>query len=205
MTNRNQSKPPEALARLIELVNGEPELPDISQLLRDAEEQSDKVQSVGISNVRIRTCSEVARKLSDAARVYLGPPAQLQDFLDRYGCLYSASQALAALADQNLRKGSSGDYVGGTLAFVDVPFPVGVNFYRNKAGLIAASGTFMNALLGARADHIRRCKVCAKLFWAARQNSECCSEKCRKTFNQRNSRENRKIRATKKIRRRLSK
>ena len=56
----------------------------------------------------------------------------------------------------------------------------------------------LEALVGVRADRIRSCKICKRVFWSPRVNSECCSQRCRKTFNQRSSREARRRRRSSK-------
>jgi len=54
----------------------------------------------------------------------------------------------------------------------------------------------LNAALAAipanQRHHIRSCAICRQIFWAARVTSECCSLRCRKTYNQRNSRAHRR-------------
>jgi hypothetical protein len=42
------------------------------------------------------------------------------------------------------------------------------------------------------ANRIRACRICQRIFWAPRAKSECCSQRCRKVYNQRNSRARRK-------------
>jgi hypothetical protein len=67
-------------------------------------------------------------------------------------------------------------------------------------GRLALRDALLDALIGVPAERIRSCVVCDRIFWAARINSECCSVRCRKTHNQRNSRKARRILLSKKSR-----
>lgn len=127
--------------------------------------------------------SDFTKSLSSDMRAFLGDPNNSEEFRDRYDALRSAQEILPSLALERTDYEPSG--------FTSMPFSVGVNLYVVD-GLIAASGTFLNALRGVRADRMRLCEVCKRIFWAPRINSECCSEKCRKTYNQRTSRAARK-------------
>jgi hypothetical protein len=72
----------------------------------------------------------------------------------------------------------------------EIPFSAYVAVAVDERGRLALASTrLLDALKGVRADRIRQCAVCARLFWAARTNSECCGLRCRKTFNKRQSRD----------------
>lgn len=62
----------------------------------------------------------------------------------------------------------------------------------NESGRLALEDALLDALIGAPAERIKTCAICDAIFWAPRVNSECCSLICRKTYNQRNSRKNRR-------------
>jgi hypothetical protein len=189
VTRRGDSKPPEDVARLIDLVNTKQELPDLDEWFWDAMNDPNRDRSIGRRTLWIGICSKVARKLRRETRTFLGPAIELQQFRDKYGLLRSAQQMLPDLAQRNSSQDRNNDYEGGVLAFTDVPFPVNVNFFMNDKGILAASGTFINAIQGVKPDRIRACAVCEHIFWARRINSACCSTRCRKTYNQRNKRD----------------
>ncbi len=184
VTRRGDSKPTPDLARLIDLVNEERELPDIRELFYKEDSGHERGRSRTQRDVWIEICSKIAESLKPSTREFLGEPSNLEKFIDRYGALRSAQQTLPVIAQQ--RDGEEQcDY--DLSGFTSVAFPVDVNFFLQN-GVIAASGTLTNTLVGVRADRIRRCAVCGNFFWARRINSACCSERCRKTYNQRNSR-----------------
>lgn len=60
--------------------------------------------------------------------------------------------------------------------------------YKRTPQLTSAQ---ISAIKAVCADRVRQCAICGNPFWALRVNSECCTEKCRKTYNQRNSRAHR--------------
>jgi hypothetical protein len=168
VTTRGSSKPSKDLAALIEVANEQRRMPDREELF-----------SATGQVLRFN-----ARALSDTARAFLGEPDDVHRFRDRYDALVSAQKILPSLADRNDDFESSG-------------FSVPVKLYRDQ-GVIAASGTFLAALEGTEADRIRRCEICERIFWAPRINSACCTQKCRKNFNKRESRAAQKKLAKKK-------
>ena len=165
VTKRGQSKAPSDLAVFIDAANWDQKLPDPKALFSDKENA-------------FRT-SQFTKLLSAEMLAFLGDPNEAREFRDRYDALRSAQEVLPSLADERTEYEPSG--------FTSMPFSAGINFYTHD-GVIGASGIFVNALRGVRKDRIRRCAVCEETFWARRINSECCTEKCRKTYNQRNSR-----------------
>jgi hypothetical protein len=68
----------------------------------------------------------------------------------------------------------------------------------DESGRLVLSDALLDALIGVPAERIKTCAICEAIFWAPRVNSECCSLKCRKTYNQRNSRKNRRYKSRKK-------
>ena len=204
VTERGQSQPPEDLERFIELVNTERlyerELDDPYQALYAALDDPASAR-FSESVLWIRKCEEIAAKLHPETRAFLGPASDLNQFLVRYKLLESAREVLLGLAAR---------YRSGTIARssevpirearlpVEVPFSVTVNLVVNDKGVVGSSDNpVLRALTGVRADRIRACTICSRIFWAPRVNSECCSEKCRKNYNQRNSRQNRRLRKRK--------
>ena len=166
VTQRGQSKTSSDLAILIDAANRDQQLPDPKELFSGTK--------------HLFRISKFLKSLSAKTRAFLGEPNNVELFRDRYDALRSAQQILPSLAEEWPDDEPSGP------GFTSLP-SVGVNLYIDN-GMIAASGTFLNALQGVRADRIRRCNVCRNIFWAPRVNSECCTEKCRKTYNKRNSR-----------------
>src|ERR1019366_4288249 len=148
----------------------------------------------------IRACEDIAAQLHAITSKFLGPPSDLAQFLDRYEMLKSAGQVLLRIAAR-CGSGPRATHPSPLLIHdahfpgVDVPFSVTVNLIVNHQGeLGVADNPLLGALIGVRADRIRACAICGRVFWAPRINSECCSETCRKTYNQRCSRENRRPR-----------
>jgi len=205
VTERGQSEPPKKLADLIELVNAEwpfeRELPNMHAGFEPAMEAYSRDTSVSARDLWAKTCDEAADALSPDARAFLGPPARLEAFLDKFTLLKSAREVLLGIARRS-RAGSVARSSGVTIRVaefsVDVPFSAFVNLVVNDQGKLAVSTTpVLDALVGVRADRIRLCVICGRIFWAARVNSECCSERCRKTHNKRTSRKNRQFRRRK--------
>ena len=163
VTMRGQSKPPADLAVLIDAANSVEKLPQYSEELFSGD------------GVAVRNKLEA---LGPEARAFLGEPDNAEEFRNSYDALQSAQEILPRLATQ--ARDESG--------FISTPFSVPVNLYIDAAGIIGASGTFINALQGVPLDRIAKCAVCPKIFWKPRVNSECCDEKCRKRYNKRNSR-----------------
>jgi hypothetical protein len=184
VTSRGQSRPPGEIARLIELVNADRELPDVNELINEAHDASrDALQRIFEERIKI---------LSPATREFLGSPRKdLQRFFRQHELLTSARQVLRTIA---ARYGSNANNlkVYDPRFSADFPISVTVDLVIDKAGRLALSDApLFSALVGIHADRIRACAVCNRVFWAVRVNSECCSERCRKTHNQRNSRRTR--------------
>lgn len=213
VTRRGQGRPPKNVAQFIELVNAERlyerELDDPCQALYAAMDEPANA-SVSERVMWIRACEEIATKLHPETREFLGPVSDLNQFLVRYKLLESAREVLLGIA---ARYGSSGLLARSSELMiydarlpVEVPFSVTVNLVVNDKGLLGASDNLLlHALIGVRADRIRACTICSRIFWAPRINSECCGEKCRKTYNQRCSRKNRQLRQQTKLGRKESK
>jgi hypothetical protein len=174
VTERGQSKPPSPeLAQFITLVNEEQKLDDIASWVRD---------------LSANGAASLSKKLKFETRKFLGPTIDLRQFRINCELLLTAKEVLSGLAartDEGERQGLDGDGSG------SLSIPTKVNLYVDHDGSIAASGTFLNAIRGAKADRIRKCEVCDHIFWAARTTSRCCDQRCRKVWNQRNSRKNR--------------
>jgi hypothetical protein len=214
---QGQSKPPRNLARFIELVNAERlfererKLPDpYDGFMRDVENARDAhTTDVDIPDLWIEHCERTARILSAAARRFLGRPAEYQTFLEKWALLKSAGQVLSGIASRYAPapRPKSPDVTIQDARFPgrELPFSIDVGLVVNEAGvLIRARNDLLDALIDARADRIRSCVICNRIFWARRINSECCTERCRKTYNQRNSRDARK-RLTSRTKRRSAK
>lgn len=205
VTHRGDTKPPTDLARFIELVNAERlyerELPDAHKTLYAA--MDDPVNaSVAPRVLWIQQCAEIASELRPETRAHLGSASNLEQFLERYELLSAAGKILQGIAKRRA-PGSHGQsnelMVHDTRFPVDVPFTVPIAMVVNGDGLLAVKpeNPLVASLVDVPADRIRSCAICGQVFWAPRANSECCSEKCRKTYNQRNSRENRRFRRRK--------
>lgn len=196
------SEAPEDLARFIELINAdrlfERELPNLDDEVDAAMGDPQTAPFSTLRGLWTRVCGEIAGTLSAETRSFLGPEAALRQFQERYRSLKVARQAILGIArsyrnDTSKHARSSADLiVRGEWLSEDVPFQVGVGLVVSASGQLAISeDAILNALVGVRADRIRSCAICGRIFWAARVNSECCGEVCRKTYNQRNSRRNR--------------
>ncbi len=207
MTHRGQSRPSKDLERFIELVNTERlyerELADTHEALYAA---LDAPRNASASPRALWTtkCEEIAAKLHSETRAFLGPPSDLRQFLDRYELLESAREVLLGIAKRygsGPRPHASEVMVHDARFPSEAPFSVMVSLVVNERGVLGASDNpLLLALIGVRVDRIRACTICGRIFWAPRVNSECCSEKCRKTYNQRCSRENRRRRQRNKLR-----
>lgn len=207
VTHRGQGKPPKGIAQFIELVNAEGlyqrELPDVYKAWYAATDDPESA-SVSPHDLWVKACAKIAAAFCPATRAFLGPPAKLQSFLDRYEQLKSAREVLVGMARWHRLQSPAHPskpmdhlVIHDDQLSVDVPHSVGVNLRINEKGVLvlAASGnTLLDALVGVRADRIRSCAICGRIFWARRVNSECCSERCRKTYNQRNTRQARRAR-----------
>jgi hypothetical protein len=146
-------------------------------------------------------CKAASAKLSTRTQAYLGSPTG-PGFTDKYELLREAGHALVAIARHSAGMRERTEYLmveDARYAGAANPVSVSVWLVVDKNGLLSISDDpLLRALRGVRADRIRSCAVCKRIFWAPRVNSECCGETCRKTFNQRNSREARKLAARQK-------
>jgi hypothetical protein len=211
VTERDASEPPEGLARLIALVNAErlyeKELPSLQSIMPlDDDQVKAYVEAFAHSPFASDAIDPLIGKyracwatFSPETRNYLGQPENIGEFLANYRLLESARSALVGIAKRNSLgrpTGNSGDAIA-VQANVSELLPVArLNIYLavNRDGRFTVpQDSLLNMLIGVRADRIRSCAVCGQIFWARRINSECCQETCRKTYNQRNSRENRKV------------
>ncbi len=203
VTHRGEAAAPAALALFIELVNAQGELPDVHDALHNAMDKPEN-SSTSPRDLWIRICGQIAAGLSRETRGFLGSAEALPRFLERYALLKSAREVLSGIAeryrgDPNAHCSSPSELMIHDEQFsAEVPFSVSVNLVINEHGRLAVSeNPILNALRNVRADRIRFCAICSRIFWAPRSNSECCSERCRKTYNQRCSRENRRLRKRK--------
>jgi hypothetical protein len=203
VTRRGHSKPPDELAHFIRLVNAERlferELPDEGTLFAAMCKVRPPVSDRDYLDLLIRSRAETVAALSPEARAFLGPPedpARPLLFSERWELLKSAGEVLSAIARR-----SRGELSGTAELLIfdrqfhgEFPFsvPVGVGINERGQGVLRKKNPLLDALIGAQLDHVRSCAVCGHIFWAKRANSECCGEQCRKTYNQRKSRANRK-------------
>lgn len=208
VTRRGYGRPPKNLARLIELVNAERlyerELEDVHKKLEAAMGDTKNV-STSPRDLWIRVCGETAAKLRQETRTFLGPVSHLQDFLERYELLNSAANVLQGVTKLGAvgSKGQPSELkIRDARWTVDVAFTVPVVMVVDERGQLAIKpeNPLVEALVGIPVERIRACAICRRLYWAPRINSECCGEKCRKTYNQRNSRRNRQVSKRKRAR-----
>ena len=199
VTRRGHSKPPEELARFIELVNlerlYEQDLRDPRNpvpALYDALRKGAPIPPRDFLDWEREGVRNTVARLAPKTRKFLGPPEDLMQFYERWERLKSAGQVLCAIAEWP--RGKTGELLVLDRRF-GVRFParasVGIRIDEHGQGEIQKD-PFLEALIGARLDHIRACAICRRIFWAPRFNSECCRKQCRKTYNQRESRANRK-------------
>jgi hypothetical protein len=201
---RGQSKPAKGLARFIELANMKLDRPLVDASLVFDSAVRDPSKTVKLPDVWEGICAETASTLPPEARAFLGPAADVHGFVANYRTLGYARKLLPAIAHQTwpvaentskavsypefkkIQRARSGLPMGG-LCQASVDLVVDghgqIEFSKNPV---------LEALVGVRADRIRSCKICKRVFWAPRVNSECCNERCRKTYNQRSSREARR-------------
>lgn len=169
VTRRGQSKAPPDLEVLIGVANRLKRLPDAAELFAGKG-----------TEVRL---SKLLKSLTKEQREFLGPSTDKFRFRNHYDAFVSAQQYLPLLADLKLNERS--DYELNS-QFTSLP-SAKVDIYIQD-GQLASSGVFITALDRVPANRIRRCAVCSSIFWATRNNSECCSEQHRKRFNKANSR-----------------
>jgi hypothetical protein len=212
VTRRGQSEPPNDLAQLIALVNAEwpfkRELPDvypISDSYTDTEYLHPAIKEPKDFLSRdawVKICEEAVSTLSRKTRAFLGAPANLQVFFEKYALLKSARQVLLGIPNwyrAGLRTHAPELMIRAAgFPGAEMPFQVSVSLILNEQGQFKRSNAaILDALIGVRADRIRLCVICNRIFWAPRANSECCGKTCRKNYNQRNSRANRLFRKRK--------
>lgn len=172
VTRRGQSKAPPRLKVFIDSANQRELLPDLGEVLAG-------------EGAEIRL-SRILKSLNKEQREFLGSPTDRDQFRDRYDALRSAQRFLPRLA---LPKAEERDEFDLETGVMSLP-PVSVNLYIAHDGRMSASGTFLNAIVGVPRDRIRHCAwhKCNNVFWATRVNSECCCQKHRKAYNQKNFR-----------------
>src|SRR5437867_1613692 len=124
VTQRGQSKPPSPeLARYIKLVNGTEDVARIHSWLHDAPR------------------TPPVNTLKPDLREFLGPTIDLRKFRENCLLLDTANEVLNHIADQRRLDGDGS-------GMLSLP----VNLYTDDEGAIAASGKFLNAVIGAKAD-----------------------------------------------------
>ncbi len=204
VTRRGQSRPPKDLARFIELANMKLDRPldDASRVFDSA--VRDPSKTVKLRDFWLGVCEETASKLPTEARAFLGPAADIHGFVENYKAMENARKLLPAIARQ---KWPVAENTSKALSYEEfkkiqraqsgfpmrVLCPASVALVVDRHGQLGlAKNPVLEALVGVRADRIRSCKICKHVFWAPRVNSECCSKRCRKTYNQRISREARR-------------
>jgi hypothetical protein len=208
VTRRGESKPPRDLARFIELVNMERlyerELDDIQARLDAATDDPENAPN-SLRNLWVRICGQTAAQLDPETREFLGSPSDFQQFIGKYELLSSAAKVLHSIGKRNA-KGPSG-YASKLMIHdpqwpAELPFTVSIDLVVDERGRLGVTeNPLLKSLVGIPIERIRSCAVCRRFFWAPRVNSECCSGRCRKSYNQRNSREaRRKLLANKKPR-----
>lgn len=171
VTHRGQSKVPPRLKVFIDMANRRKALPDFGEVMAGA-------------GAEIRL-SRLLGSLNKEQREFLGSPADQEQFRDRYDSFRSAQVFLPRLAQPKPEERAEFELETGVMSLP----PISVNLYTTNDGRIAASGTFVDSLVGVPVDRIRHCAVCNKVFWASRSNSECCCHKHRKAYNQKNFRD----------------
>ena len=195
VTERGRSKPPNRLLPLLIDVANQGDLPDVTKPYDAIDDPGNR--SIHPWDVWIRICAKAAATLSPEARAFVGSPEDLQQFLSRYGLLVSAREVLRSLADRYKAAVKTSLTVYDQSLSAHLPVSVTVNLVIDESGLLTRSDDpLLSAFVGVPADRIRACEICNRIFWAPRVNSECCQEKCRKSYNQRNSRRNRQRRKT---------
>ena len=145
-------------------------------------------------------CEEIASNVAPEASAFLGSPANVKQFAQNYTILYHATTVILAIAHRKWPESKpSKDSTFEEFKAIERA-RLGLPICRIDVGLVAddtgrlelSKNPVLDALVGVRAaDRIKKCVICERIFWAPRINSECCSLMCRKTYNQRNSRENR--------------
>jgi hypothetical protein len=204
VTERGQSRPPKGLARFIELANMKLDRPlDDASLVFDSAVR-DPSKTVKLPDLWVAICEETASTLPPEARAFLGPAADIHRFVANYMTLGYARQLLPAVARQTWPVAENTSKAFSYQEFKKIQrarsgLPMGVLCQASVDLVVDGHGQIelsknpvLEALVGVRADRIRSCKICKRVFWAPRVNSECCSERCRKTYNQRSSREARR-------------
>ena len=184
MTNRGQSSPPENLARFIKWANffrreaAMPEKDRISPLsilatMPERRTQDELIKRMGpipgfSQEVRPHILERWKKSPTFKASVWASQLAELE----------RASQTLADIAARN-RPGKDEEP-----SFIQCKARLVVD----ASGRLALRDALLEALIGIPAERIRLCAICDAIFWAPRANSECCNTRCRKVYNQRNSR-----------------
>ena len=146
----------------------------------DAANLQSRLDPPRLGEVQVVNLSKLTKSFSSAMKDFLGDPNDRQGFLERYDALRSAQGVLPSLVDQ------CNDYDGS--GSMSTPISIPLNIYI-RAGMISGSGYVWNALEEVAITRIRRCKICEKVFWAPRINSDFCSLKCRNRYNKKKSRE----------------
>jgi hypothetical protein len=190
VTARGWSTPPNSLVRLfIDVANTE-DLPDLHDALYSL------VDSPSPIDIRTRwrdSCADIAVNLSPSVQQFLGSPKnEFRSFLDNYDLLRRGQEVVKTLARRYRDKGPAESplTVFDPKFSADFPISIEVNLVPDEKGRLALTepDQILSAFVGIPADRIRSCEICKRYFWALRLNSECCSQRCRKRFNQRNSR-----------------
>jgi hypothetical protein len=199
VTHRGQSRAGTDLQRFIDLANADPVLPSVDEPFHAALADP-RNQSTDPRDLWIEVCTTVSARLSPETRTFLGPAVDLGLFLERYALLTSARQVLRGLAERYRSKKQHAQVLIDDNSFAGgFPVSITVNLVVDEKGLLTPSDDqLLSVFTGVPANRIRSCDVCNRLFWAPRDNSECCSERCRKTSNQRNSRKARREEITRK-------
>jgi hypothetical protein len=201
VTRRGDSSPPTVLAKFIELLNAERlyerEMEDIHGKWNAAMDDSINA-SKSPRFLWVRLCEEYAKGLQQETRAFLGPVSNLRQFLEAYELLSSAAKVLKSITKAHAAgpPGRASELLmRDPLWPIDLPFTITVELVVDEQGLLAVTeNPLLKALQGVPVERLRSCAICRRYFWALRINSECCSERCRKTYNQRNSRDNRRVR-----------
>jgi hypothetical protein len=184
VTHRGQSAPPENLARFIEWANffrreaAMPEQDRVSPLfilatMRDRRTQDELMERMGtIPGFSQEVLPHVLERWKKS------PTFETRVWASQLAELERASQTLEDIAARN-RRGTDEKP-----SFIQCKARLVVD----ASGRLALRDTLLDALIGVPAERIKICAICDAIFWAPRVNSECCNTRCRKIYNQRNSR-----------------
>jgi hypothetical protein len=177
-------------------------LPDVSVVFDSV--VRDPSKTIKLPDFWVKVCEQTASELPPEARAFLGPTLDIRKFVANYRTLGYVRELLPAIAGQRWEVAENTSKASSYKEFKRIqrvrrglPMRVlckaSVDLVVDGDGRLGLSkNTALDVLVGVRADRLRSCEICKRVFWAPRVNSECCSERCRKTYNQRMSRKARR-------------